>query len=317
LGASSFSYALLMTRLNPPSIAEDVSARRSDRSPSPPKVKGWELIELAAGGNLAETYRAQPTGAPPDRPAAYALKVLRRAWQDDARAVGMFRREAQVGQIVRHPHVIAVLAAGVRKPPYFVVTPWLAGCTLADRMVRGWRPDLPMILWTVRQVAEGLDALHVSGWMHGDIKPENIFLSPEGHVTLLDLGFARRPDEAGSVVDRCVAGTCNYIAPEMVTSALRADIRSDLYSLGVVLFEMVAGRLPFQGRDLAELVSQHKQSRAPDLRRLVPHLPTGIIRLTREMLAKEPLRRPQTPRELIDRLASLEILTFAERTWGE
>ena len=135
-------------------------------------------------------------------------------------------------------------------------------------------------------------------------------------MTLLDLGFARRADETGSVVERCVTGTCNYIAPEMITSALRADIRSDIYSLGVMLFEVLSGRLPFEGKDLAELATLHRQARAPDLRRLVPHLPTAVVRLVREMLAKQPLRRPQTPRELIDRLAALEILTFGERAWG-
>jgi serine/threonine-protein kinase len=146
------------------------------------------------------------------------------------------------------------------------------------------------------------------------VKPSNIFVSPEGHVTLLDLGFARRAEETGSVIERCVTGTCNYIAPERITSALRADIRSDIYGLGVVLFELLSGRLPFEGENLAELVIQHRQARPPDLRRLAPHLSTGVIRLVREMLAKDPLRRPQTPRELINRLAALEIASFGERS---
>ena len=169
------------------------------------------------------------------------------------------------------------------------------------------------MLWIARQVAEALEALDAAGWMHADVKPSNIFLAPEGHVTLLDLGFARRPLEVGSVVDRCVVGTGSYIAPEMITSALRPDIRSDVYSLGVVLFEMLSGRLPYEGKDLAEVASQHKQARPPDLRRLAPHLPRGVIRLVQQMLAKEPLRRPQSPRELIARLVELEIGSFAER----
>jgi len=162
-------------------------------------------------------------------------------------------------------------------------------------------------------VSEALDALHAAGWMHGDVKPSNTFISPNGHVTLLDLGFARCPGETGSAVERCVTGTYNYIAPEMITSALGADIRSDVYSLGVMLFEMLCGRLPFEGDSLAELAIQHRQTPAPDLRRLVPQLPTGVVRLVREMLAKEPLRRPQSPRELVDRLAALEIETFSQR----
>ena len=157
--------------------------------------------------------------------------------------------------------------------------------------------------------------MHASGWRHGDIKPSNLFLSPGGHVTLLDLGFAEPNRPGGSVLDRCVLGTCNYIAPEMITSTLAADIRSDIYSLGVVLFEMLAGRLPFEGDTLPALVAQHKQCRPPELRRLVPHLPAGVARLVRQMLGKEPLRRPQTPRELVERLARLEIEAFTERAW--
>jgi len=173
--------------------------------------------------------------------------------------------------------------------------------------------DLPVALWMARQVVEALEALHAAGWMHGDVKPGNVFVSPEGHVTLLDLGFARRRDETGSAVDRLLTGTCNYMAPELITSALRADIRSDVYSLGVVLFELLAGRLPFTGESLAELATKHRQSRPPNLRRLAPHLPQAVVELVQQMLAKDPLRRPQTPRELIDRLVGLEIATFSER----
>jgi eukaryotic-like serine/threonine-protein kinase len=175
------------------------------------------------------------------------------------------------------------------------------------------RFDLPEILWFARQVAEGLDALWRAGWMHGDVKPSNIFISPEGHVTLLDLGFARKMAETGSAVDRYVTGTCSYLAPEWITSTLRADIRSDIYSLGVVLFELLSGGLPFDGRDLAELATQHLQAAPPNLARLAPHLPNELTDLVRRMLAKDPLRRPQTPRDVVDELAALEIATFAER----
>ncbi|MCX7428699.1 MAG: serine/threonine-protein kinase, partial [Planctomycetia bacterium] len=244
-----------------------------------------------------------------------AVKILRRRWESDARAVALFCREAQVGRGVSHPRVISVLAAGLREPPYYLVMPWLDGCTLRTRLDDPERPDLPTALWIGRQVAEALGALAAAGWRHGDIKPSNLFLSPGGHVTLLDLGFARREHEDGSAADRCVLGTCNYLAPETITSALAADVRSDIYSLGVVLFEMLAGRLPFEGSTLEALVVQHKQSRPPDLRRLASHVPQGVAALVHQMLAKDPLRRPQTPGDLVERLARLEIHSFADRAW--
>jgi len=297
-------------------VRDEAQAARRGEAVLPARVGRWEAVQLAAGGTLARVYRARPAGAADHRAAAYALKMLRPQWQDDPRAIRVLAREALVGRSISHPHVIPILDAHLGKAPRLVVMPWLDGATLREHLAAGEQFDLPEALWLARQVAEGLDALDQAGWMHGDIKPSNIFISPEGHVTLLDLGFARRAGETGSAVDRCVSGTCNYLAPEWITSTLRADMRSDLYSLGVVLFELLSGRLPFAGKDLAEVATQHRQAMPPDLRRLVPHLARDVTELVRRMLAKDPLRRPQTPRELIDRLAALEIAAFSERAWG-
>lgn len=301
------------------SLTTQVTARtpRVSGATEPSRQAGsWELVRLAATGTLAEIYQARPAEAAEDQAPAYAVKMLRAEWQDDPRAVALLHREAVVGRAVCHPHLISILATGLAQTPYYVVMPWLQGEALDVRLAPGRRLDLPVILWIARQVAEALESLHVAGWMHGDVKPGNIHVSPEGHVTLLDLGFARRQDETDSAVNRCVMGTCAYLAPEMVTSSLRADIRSDLYSLGVVLFEMLTGQLPFQANDMAELVAQHKEARPPDLRELEPYLPSTLVRLVHAMLAKEQLRRPQTPREVIQQLTTLEIATFTERRVG-
>jgi serine/threonine-protein kinase len=292
--------------------AEATTTRSLGQEDLPERMGSWELVRWAGAGSLAEIYQARPVGSPADPP-AYAVKRLRPEWRQKPEAVALFRREAMVGRQVSHPHLVPILAAYTAQPPYYLVMPWLTGCTLADRLAACGGFDLPEVLWIARQVGEALEALWSAGWMHGDVKPGNIHLSAEGHVTLLDLGFARHQQETGSAVDRCVLGTVNYLAPETIVSALRCDIRSDIYSLGVMLFEMLAGRLPFTGPTLAELAAQHRQDRAPELRRLAPQLPAGVIRLVREMLCKEPLRRPQTPRELIERLAALEIATFSER----
>ena len=289
------------------------AARAVVSAPPLGQIGPWRLVKSVAEGKLCRVYQAQPAEGAANRSAGYALKVLQEASQNDAAAIEVMRREAIVGRKVSHPHLISILSAHVGAAPYFVVMPWLAGATLAEMLAGGNRPALPVALWIARQAAEALDALHVSGWMHADVKPSNLFVSPSGHVTLLDLGFARRPEETGSAVDRSVCGTVHYIAPEMVTSALRPDIRSDIYSLGVTLYELLAGRTPFDGPDLASLAEQHRQAEPPELRSIAPQLPLAVSRLVHSMLAKEPLRRPQTPRELVDRLAALEIETFAER----
>ncbi len=264
-------------------------------------------------GSLAHIYRARPADTATDRPANYAVKMLRPCWENDPQAIRLLQREALVGQSIAHPHLIPVLAAPVLDAPRLLVMPWLEGVSLAARLAAGQQFDAPEALWIVRQTAEALDALHAAGWLHGDVTPGNIHISPTGHATLLDLNFARRQDEFGSAVDRPIMGTCGYLAPEYLTSALRSDIRSDIYSLGVVLFEILAGHRPFTAETLVQLSVQHRQSAPPNLAELAPYVPREAAQLVRQMMAKDPLRRPQTPRELIDRLVALEIATFTER----
>jgi serine/threonine protein kinase len=303
-----------MTRTEQRTRSGGAVARRGAVAAELPRPVGrWEAVDLAAEGSWSRIYRARPLGSPPDRPAAYALKMLRSEHQDDAWAISLLAREALAGGSISSPHLIPVLEARVARPPRFIVMPWLDGATLQESLVAGEQMDVPAAFWIARQVAEALDALDAGGWMHGDVKPSNIFLSPEGHATLLDLGFARRRGECDMAADRCVMGTYNYLAPESLVSAANADIRSDIYSLGAVLFQLLSGRLPYEGPSIAELAVQHRQGGQPNLLKLVPHLPTEAAWLVRRMMAKDVLRRPQTPRELIGQLIALEIATFSER----
>jgi serine/threonine-protein kinase len=278
------------------------------------RARQWELVEFVGLGSLAHVYRARPVGSPPNRPANYAVKMLRPCWQDDAQAIRLLQREALVGQSISHPHLVSVLAAPVLEPPHLIVMPWLEGASLANRLAEGQQFGVPESLWIARQTAEALDALHQAGWIHGDVTPGNIHVSPTGHVTLLDLNFARRQEELGSIVDRPIMGTCGYLAPEYLTSSLRPDVRSDIFSLGAVLFELLAGHRPYSAETLEQLSLQHRQSAPPDLIRVSPYVPREVSPLVRRMMAKDPLRRPQTPSELIEQLVALEIATFSQRT---
>lgn len=229
-------------------------------------------------------------------------------------AIRLLQREAVVGQSISHPHLLPVLSASVVKPPRLLAMPWLAGASVRRRLDAGEMFGVVKTLWIARQTAEALGALHVADWIHGDVTPGNIQVSPAGHVTLIDLSFARRRDEIGSAVERPIMGTCNYLAPEYLTSALRPDIRSDIYSLGAVMFEMLAGCPPYPSSDLIELAAHHRQSAAADLRRVAPEVPREVAALIHRMTSREPLRRPQTPRELVDQLVALEIGSFSQWT---
>jgi len=293
------------------STANSTPACVADAAKSCGRARQWELVEFAARGSLARIYRARPVGTPPDRPAAYALKMLRPCWQDDPEAIRLLQREAAAAQSVSHPHLISVLTSFVAEPPRMLVMPWLDGASIRARLDARQQFNVPKTLWIARQTAEALNALHAAGWMHGDITPANIHVSPTGHVTLLDLSFARRREEIGSAVDRPIMGTCSYIAPEYFTSALRPDCRSDIYSLGAVMFEMFSGRVPHHGRSLEEMAIAYRQSKPADLARLAPHVPREAIRLVQRMTTHDPIRRPSSE-ELCDRLLSLEIAAFSQ-----
>jgi serine/threonine-protein kinase len=285
--------------------------RRRVERPVPARPDRWELVSLAANGAMTQVYRARPIGAGQQGKARYAVKILKATWLCEPAAVAMFARELEVGSKARHRSLVSVLGGQADETSSWIAMPWLDGRTMAARLARG--PVAPgTAFWWARQIAEAIDTLDRAGWVHGDIKPANVIVS-DGRATLVDLGFAHRRRDGRT--SECLArGTPAYMAPETIISTLGSDVRSDLYSLGVIMYEALAGRRPFRSTDLAEILLQHRECRPRPLQSLVPHLPKAATDLVDSMLAKDPLRRPQTAAEVIDVLVQAEIATLAERT---
>jgi serine/threonine protein kinase len=276
------------------------------------RLGSWQLVRPLGEGNFTRVYSARPADGPPNQPAAYVMKVLRKEWWRDSRAIEMQRREAWVGSKVSHPNLLPVLSARVQEPPFYIVSPKLEGVTLAQIIAERESIPIPLALWIARQTADGLAALFEhAGVIHGDIKPANIVVATTGHTTLIDFGFVQTPAEASHWATRPLAGTLSYIAPELLTSTLAGGPRSDIYSLGVTIYEMLTGHRPWETEDPGELATLHREAKPTDIRALRPDTPEPVAELVHIMLAKDPLRRPASARELASRLVRLEIKSFA------
>ncbi|MCI0331676.1 MAG: serine/threonine protein kinase [Planctomycetes bacterium] len=286
----------------------------ADVTPLVGRLGPWALVRLLSEGNFTRVYQARPADGSASQSAAYVVKVLRNQWWRDPQAIEMQRREAWVGSQVSHPNLLPVLSSSVSEPPFYVVAPKLDAVPLPQLILEHEQLPVPFALWIARQVADGLDALlEATGMIHTDVKPANILVSAAGHATLIDFGFVQTPAEASQWATRPLAGTLAYIAPEMVTSALATGPRSDIYSLGVTLYEMITGRRPWDSDDPGELATLHRQAKPIDIRALRPEVPVPVAELVHTMLAKDPLRRPGSAGELATRLVRLEIESFTLR----
>lgn len=235
------------------------------------------------------------------------IKVLRPDWKDDSTAIKLLQREARACLAVQHPHLVRLLYAHVTRAPHFLVLDMLNGESLRRKLRREYRLELPAALWVVRQVAEALATLHRAGFIHGDVKPDNIRIGDDGTAVLLDLGFAHRPGENLSFLQKgYILGTIDYLAPEMCGDAASDDFAADVFSLGVTLFEMITGKLPFPKRSASETVKCRRDDPPldirPHLRVLRPQLGTLMDRL----LAATPTTRPR-PLAVVQYLIELEI----------
>lgn len=274
-----------------------------------PKIPGYELLDRLGGGPLTAVFSARERAT--DRPCA--VKMLRGDWQDQPAGVKLLQREARAGLTVRHHHLVRLLDVRVTHPPYFLVMELLAGESLRGRLRRDYRLDVPTALWVLRQTAEALTALHRAGFIHGDIKPDNIRLVRDGHSTLIDLGFAHRPGENVAFLQQgYVLGTVDYLAPELCEFHEDDGFASDVYSLGVSFFEMLSGQLPYPPGTLEQTLRRHVQEPPLDVRRLVFGLPAGVVALLQRLLARRPEDRPRAAL-VVQQLIGLEIATLKHR----
>jgi eukaryotic-like serine/threonine-protein kinase len=257
----------------------------------------YELRRVVGKGGMANVYEAQDL----QMQRKVAVKVFKR---EDEEMLRRFIREARLMASLGHEHLVPIIDSGQCQldgdTRYYIVMPFLEGGTLRARIRRS-ALSLPEACRTIRGIASALDYIHNQGIIHRDIKASNVLLDANGECYLTDFGIARIISDAAQLTRTGdVLGTVDYVAPELFEADRRADARSDRYSLGVLLYEMVTGRLPFTAESQLVVVSMHMNKRPPSPRSIAPHISSQVERVINKALEKRPEHRYDSATELAE-----------------
>jgi tRNA A-37 threonylcarbamoyl transferase component Bud32/Flp pilus assembly protein TadD len=261
-------------------------------------VGPYRIITQLGSGGMATVYKAYHAGL--DR--YVAIKVMHQALKEDPNFLARFQREARIVAKLEHPHIVPVYDFNEHDgQPYlvmrFVEGETLKGCLRADKLT------FPQVIDIMRPVCQALAYAHDQGVLHRDIKPSNVLITPQGDVFLTDFGLAKIAQTGESTLSQdMMVGTPQYISPEQAQGRPDLDVRTDIYSLGVVLYELLVGRVPFQADTPYAVVHDHIFSPLPMPRSLNPALPEPFERVLLKALAKERDDRYLAVNDLLDAL---------------
>jgi serine/threonine protein kinase len=277
------------------------------------EVGGYEVLRPLGEGGMGQVFQARD----PRLDRLVALKIIRPDQGTDSVVVRRFRREAVASARLAHRNIAQVYDAAEADGLHFLVMEYVEGQDLAGLLREHGPLPVPLACECVRQACLGLQHAHERGLVHRDIKPANLVLTADGRtVKLLDMGVARvetplehEPALGQLTQTGAVMGTPAYLAPEQARDPRRVDIRADVYSLGCTFYHMLAGRVPFEGTTLAEVVLRHQLEEPAALTGARPEVPTGVRRIVARMMAKRPEDRYQTPAEVSAALAPFADVT--------
>ncbi len=239
-------------------------------------------------GGMAEVFQASDERLSRE----VAIKVVLPAYGSEPELLKRFLREARTVASLEHPNILPIYDFGERDGLPYLVMPLIQGGTLADRL-EGGRIEPPRVAGFIRELARALDAAHAAGVLHRDVKPGNVLVGRDDHLFLADFGIAQLSGATRLTRTGAMVGTPIYMAPE-VAAGEPASPSSDLYSLAVMSYEMLAGRPPFEGENALSVLHQHATRPVPPLTGRLAHLPAGVDRVLEHGLAKDPAARPAT-----------------------
>ncbi len=276
------------------------------------KLGPYEVLGQIGAGGMGEVYRARDERLKRD----VAVKVLPASFSSDPERLRRFEQEAQAAGALNHPNILAIYDVGTFEGEPYVVSELLEGETLRSRLSGGALPQRKAIDYSV-QVAHGLAAAHEKGIVHRDLKPENLFVTKDGRLKILDFGLAKLTQPEGGVGEQTnlptatkgtepgvVLGTLGYMAPEQVRGK-PADARSDIFSFGAILYEMLSGKRAFHGESAADTMSAILSKEPPDLSETNRSIAPGLERVVRHCLEKNPEERFHSAHDLAFDLQAL------------
>ena len=253
-------------------------------------LDGRYAIEVLVGsGGMADVYRAK------DRllERTVAVKILHRQYENDTEFIGRFQREAKAAARITHPNIVNVFDVGVAEGRHYIVMEYVPGRTLKERIKEEGPVPAVQALEIARQIASALAQAHANNLVHCDIKPHNILVMPDGNVKVADFGIARAVTESTMTYNDNIMGSVHYFSPEQARGTIITP-KSDVYSLGVVLYEMLTGRIPFDGNTAVSIARKHLEEEPQPIRSVVPNIPPVVEALVTRMMAKEPALRPDS-----------------------
>lgn len=255
----------------------------------------YEILEKIGTGGMSDVYKAKDHKL--NR--FVATKVLKQEFSENANFVSKFRIEAQAAAGLMHPNIVNVYDVGEEGGIYYIVMELVEGITLKKYIEKKARLSVKEAVSIAIQVSMGIEAAHNNHIIHRDIKPQNIIISKEGKVKVTDFGIAKAA--TSNTITSNVMGSVHYTSPEQARGGY-SDEKSDIYSLGVTLFEMLTGRVPFNGETTVAIAIKHIQEEMPSPRDYVSEIPVSVEQIVFKCCRKSPDRRYQSMSELIDDL---------------
>jgi serine/threonine-protein kinase len=255
-------------------------------------VDRYEILEKIGTGGMSDVYKSKD-----HKLNRYvAVKVLKQEFSENANFVSKFRVEAQAAAGLMHPNIVNVYDVGEENDVYFIVMELVEGITLKKYIERKARLSVKEAISIAIQVSMGIEAAHNNHIIHRDIKPQNIIISKEGKVKVTDFGIAKAA--TSNTITSNVMGSVHYTSPEQARGGY-SDEKSDIYSLGITMFEMLTGRVPFNGETTVAIAIKHIQEPLPSPREYVSEIPISVEQIVFKCCQKSPDRRYQTMGDLI------------------